>query len=203
MSEIYNTRRVEFVHTPIWNLHQENFLTFMKYILFAFISLILCASFAFGQTDKASVDAQRAEMKKLDPMIGRWQGAGWIQQGPERETFTGTENVQRKLDGLAVLVEGRFVDKKDVVIHETLAVLSYNQTSKDYDFNTFLASGRKGQYTMKATDAGWQWGFSFPAGVIRYDIKITPDTWHEAGQMSMDEGKTWKPFFEMTLKKVQ
>ena len=175
----------------------------MKIILFALICLALSVSMAFGQGDnKAATDAQRAEMKKLDAMIGKWQGSGWIQQGKERETFTGTENVQKKLDGLAILVEGRFVDKKDVVIHETLGVLSYNQTSKDYDFNTFLASGRKGQYTMKAAETGWQWGFSFPGGVIRYNIKLTSDTWHEAGEMSMDEGKTWRPFFEMTLKKV-
>jgi hypothetical protein len=174
----------------------------MKSILFAFICSVLCASFAFGQDNKASVEAQRAEMKKLDAMLGKWQGAGWIQQGKERETFTGTENVQRKIDGLAILVEGRFVDKKDVVIHETLGVFSYNQASKDYDFNTFLHSGRKGQYTMKQNDTGWQWGFSFPGGVIRYNIKLTADTWHEAGDISMDEGKTWRPFFEMTLKKV-
>ena len=167
--------------------------------------LILSVSFAFGQADKDALqklaDAQRAEMKKLDAMIGLWKGSGWSQQGKERETFTGTENVQRKIDGLALLVEGKFVDKNNVVKHETLAVLSYNSTSKDYDFNTFLFNGRKGQYTLKAAGEDWQWGFSFSGGTVRYTIKLTADTWHEIGEISMDEGKTWRQFFEMTLKK--
>lgn len=174
----------------------------MKNILFAFISIIMGVSFAFGQADKGSIDAQRAEMKKLDAMIGQWKGSGWNQQGKEKETFTGTETIQRKIDGLALLVEGKFVNKENVVIHETLAVFSYNSTSKDYDFNTFLSNGRKGQYTLKAEGDGWQWGLSFPGVMIRYHIKLTADTWHETGEISMDEGKTWRQIFEMTLKKV-
>jgi hypothetical protein len=172
----------------------------MKTVFSIIFCLLLSASFAFGQ--QVDKDALRAEMKKLDAMVGKWQGAGWIQQGKERETFTGTETVQRKIDGLALLIEGRFVDKKDVVIHETLAVLSYNPASKDYDFNTFLFNGRKGQYTLKTAPDGFQWGFSFTGGVIRYNIKLTADTWLETGEMSMDEGKTWRQFFEMNLKKV-
>lgn len=174
----------------------------MKNILLAFISIVLGVSIAFGQADKPSVDALRGEMKKLDAMVGNWKGAGWIQQGKEKENFTGSETVQRKIDGLALLVEGKFTNPEGKVIHETLAVLSYNPTSKDYDFNTFLFNGRKGQYTLKAAGQDWQWGFSFSSGTVRYTIKLTADTWHEIGEISMDEGKTWRQFFEMTLKKV-
>src|SRR6185436_17625884 len=107
----------------------------MKNILLAFITVIFSVSVAFAQMDKASVETSRAEMKKLEAMVGKWQGSGWSQRGKERETYTGTETVQRKIDGLALLVEGKFVNKENVVVHETLAVLSYNSTSKDYDFN--------------------------------------------------------------------
>lgn len=179
----------------------------MKNILLAFISIILSVSFVFGQADKdaqqKSIDAQRAEMKKVDALVGSWKGAGWSQMGKERETFIGTETVQRKIDGLALLVEGRFVDKDNVVRHETIALISYNIATKEYDFNALLASGRKGAYVLKLTDEGWKWGFSFPGGAVRYNIKLTGDTWLETGEMSMDEGKTWRQFFEMTLKKAQ
>ena len=80
----------------------------MKNILFIAIFLILGVSVAFGQVDKEAqqkvIEAQRAEMKKLDLWVGQWQGSGWIQQGKEKETFNGTETVQRKLDGLALLL---------------------------------------------------------------------------------------------------
>lgn len=169
--------------------------------------LCLNFSFAFAQANEAEIGTKRAEMKKLDELIGQWKGPGWIERGKERENFVGTETVQKKLDGLALLVEGRFTAKvppknEEKVIHETLAVLSYNSKTKIYDFNTFLANGITGQHEFKAAESGWIWGFQFPQGSIRYFIKIENDTWMETGEISMD-GKTWRKFFEMNLQKVK
>jgi uncharacterized protein (DUF305 family) len=70
----------------------------MKNVLLAVVFLALSVSVAFGQMDKEAqkkaIEAQRAEMKKLDSWIGKWEGSGWMQQGAEKETFTGTEIVQ-------------------------------------------------------------------------------------------------------------
>lgn len=146
----------------------------------------------------------KTEMKKLDPMVGKWSGEGWIQQGAAREEFTGTENVQRKIDGLALLIEGRFTDKKDAskVIHETLAVLNYNPKSSVYDFKTYLASGRNGDFTFKIASDGYEWGLDFPGTRIIYTISIKNNVWNEIGKISRDGGKTWLQFFEMNLKKL-
>ena len=206
MSEIYKTPGNKSL--IILLTIKRRFLKFtMKNILFALAFLILSVSFAFGQMDKEaqqkSIEAQRAEMKKLDKWIGHWSGSGWIQQGKERENFTGTETIQRKLDGLAILVEGKFTNKENVVIHETLAVLSYNLRTKIYDFHTYLGTGNRGQFEFKAVEGGWQWGMKFPGGEIRYLTKLTDDTWFETGEMTQDEGKTWRKFFEMELKKVK
>ena len=179
----------------------------MKNILFVTIFLIFCGSVAFGQVDKEaqqkSIEAQRAEMKKLDLWAGQWQGSGWIQHGKERETFTGTETVQKKLDGLALFVEGNFKNKEGIVTHETLAVLSCDLKTKTYRFNTYLGNGNKGEYEFKSTADGWQWGMQFPGSSIRFITKLTEDTWFETGEISQDEGKTWRKFFEMSLKKVR
>jgi len=180
----------------------------MKNILFVFVCMALSVSFALAQEKKNMekgnpIETKRAEMKKLDRLVGQWQGTGWIQQGKNRETFAGTETVQRKIDGLALLVEGNFKDKDGKVIHETIAVLSPNLQKKSYDFQAYLASGNAGGYEFKALGDGWQWGFQFPNGTIRYDIKINNDTWLETGEISQDSGKTWMKFFEMQLKKVK
>ena len=150
-----------------------------------------------------SAETKRAEMKKLDALVGQWNGSGWILHEKGKETFTGTEMVQRKLDGLALLVEGNFKNKEGVIIHETLAVLSPNTKTKNYDFRTYLANGMNGDQKLKALGSGWQWGFQIPSGIIRYDIKIENDIWIEAGEMSRDDGKTWMKFFEMNLKRVK
>ena len=173
------------------------------------MSLSYLAIFA-QETKKQNVAEQdqtgmsKTEMSKLDKMVGKWSGTGWIQQGPKREEFVGTENVQRKLDGLALLVEGRFTDQKDSsrVIHETLAVLSYNPNTKIYDFKTYLASGRGGDLTLKANETNYEWGMEFPEGKILYTITIKDGVWNEVGKITRDGGKTWLQFFEMNLKKM-
>lgn len=149
--------------------------------------------------------AQLAEMKKLEAGIGKWEGGGWIQRGPEKTYFQGTELIQKKLDGLALLVEGRFTDKAkpDMVIHQTLAVLSYDLREKTYKIKTYLKSGSQGYHNARVTENGWEWGFDVPGGPsVRFTIKYTADTWFEIGEVSMDGGKTWIKNFEMTLKKV-
>ncbi len=179
----------------------------MKNILFAALFVVLSVSLAFGQMDKEAqqklIEIRCVEMKKLDQWVGNWSGSGWIQQGREKETFVGAENVQKKLNGLALLVEGNFRNKEGVVIHETIGILTHNLKTKNYSFNTFLANGSNGEHEFKSTPDGWQWGLQFPGGSMRYTTKLSSDTWFEVGEISMDEGKTWRKFFEMELKKVK
>ncbi len=177
-----------------------------KFLLFS-LFMLLNVSFAFGQMNmeaqKKAVEVQRAEMKKLDLWAGKWEGSGWMQQGAEKQTFIGTENVQKKLDGLAMIVEGKFANKENVVIHETLAVVSYNPQTTNFDFSTYLATGNKGVYELKAIADGWQWEIPFPGGKIRYTTKLNAETWFEIGEMTRDDGKTWQKFFEMNLKRIK
>lgn len=165
--------------------------------------LFLFSSVAFSQDFGA--DTQLTEMKKLDMMVGKWEGAGWMQRGPKREEFKGTEQVQKKLDGLALLVEGKFSDKEDAtkVVHQTLAVLNYDTAAKGYKFKTYLLSGAGGLFDVKLLSPdSWQWGLEYPGMTIRYTVKFTADTWFEIGEMTRDNGKTWTKNFEMTLKRI-
>src|SRR5688500_2885005 len=169
-------------------------------ILFA--TVVLLAGFIGISAQEQTIELQRGEVKKLESMIGQWKGSGWIQQGAKRETFNGTETVQRKLDGLALLVEGRFTNAEGKVIHETLAVLDFNATPAKYRFRTYLGTGRSGEHDFKLVADGYEWGFQSPMGTIRYTIKTANDVWFEIGEFSKD-GKTWQKFFEMKLDKVK
>lgn len=169
---------------------------------FLFLLFILCVvSAALAQQPDYGADLQRAELKKLENMVGTWEGSGWFQMGKERETFQGTEIIQRKLDGVALLVEGKFKNPEGKVIHETLAVISYDTKQKIHRFRTYLANGSTGgDHVIKLLPDGWEWGFEVPGGTMRYTIKTTAGTWNEIGEFSRD-GKTWLKFFEMNLKK--
>ncbi len=175
---------------------------FMKITLLLLLILTGMTTITSAQEPNMA-ETKKAEMKKLDKMIGQWQGSGWIQQGPKRETFTGTENVQRKVDGLALLIEGRFTNPEGKVIHETLAAMSYDTSAKFYKMRAYLASGMSGEYDLKVVGDGYEWGFQTPNGAtIKYTITVTPDKWTEGGEYSMD-GKTWVKFFEMKLDRVR
>lgn len=169
---------------------------------YTFLFLLILSSAAFAQQPDFGAEMQRTELKKLEAMVGNWEGSGWIQQGKNKETFSGTEAVQRKLDGLAFLVEGKFSNPEGKVIHQTLAVISYDTKQKIYRFRTYLANGSTdGDQTIKLLPDGWEWGFDVPGGTLKYTIKPTDTTWSEIGEFSRDGGKTWLKFFEMNLKK--
>jgi len=172
----------------------------MKIFLLTTILLLTTICTIFAQENTAEM--QRAEVKKLDSMVGQWKGSGWMQQGPNRQTFTGTENVQRKLDGLALLIEGKFTNPEGKVIHETLAILDFNTKESKYRFRTYLASGMTGEQDYRLLADGYEWGFQTQAGTIRYTIKTTNDVWFEIGEFSKD-GKNWIKIFEMKLEKVK
>jgi hypothetical protein len=171
-----------------------------KLLLFAFVIVAASASVAIAQ--ETSPQLARNEVKKLDGMVGLWKGSGWIQTGPTREAFTGTEHVQRKLDGLALLVEGKFATAEGQVIHETLAVLDYDVKASKFRFATYLATGITGNFDFRVGADAYEWGFKTPAGFVRYQIKTTSETWSEVGEFSKD-GEKWMKFFEMNLKKVK
>ena len=163
----------------------------------ALVMVVLSAAAVFAQEN--DLQRQLSEMKKLEPMAGRWEGSGWMQQGPKRTTFTGSELVQSKLGGRILLVEGKFVDPDGRVIHETLAVLS-SKASK-FDFQTHLGTGMSGIHEFRVGQNGYEWGFQTSAGTIRYLISVKDDVWFEVGEFSRD-GKTWIKFFEMSLKRA-
>lgn len=165
--------------------------------------IVLLAGFTVVSAQQPdNAELQRAEVKKLESLVGKWQGSGWIMHEGKRETFTGSETVQRKLNGLALLVEGKFTNPEGRVIHETLAILTFNAKESKYNFRTYLASGTSGEHDFKLIPDGYEWGFQMPAGTIRYTIKTANEVWAEIGEFSKD-GKTWTKFFEMNLNKVK
>jgi hypothetical protein len=164
------------------------------------VALLVFSAAAFGQAaDSAAL--KRSKMTALEQMAGNWRGSGWIQTGATREEFSGTELIQKKIDGLALLVEGKFTNAQGKVVHETLAVLTYDDTLKNYRFATFLANGIAGVQDFKPVGDHYEWGFEIPkTGTVRYSFKIDGDTWNEVGEFSRD-GKTWNKTFEMRLER--
>jgi hypothetical protein len=152
--------------------------------------------------------AQRDAMKKLDFLVGRWKGAGWMEFAPgQRRTFQGTEVVSRKLDGLLLTIEGlhrgQVGDKEEaVVVHSAFTLVSYDDKARRYRFQAFTGRGQYEDAEARVSERQLVWGMKVPGfGDVRYTIKLDDKgRWIEVGEVSRD-GKTWRRFFEMTLQR--
>jgi len=109
---------------------------------------------------------------------------------------------------MVLLVEGLGKTKapgkqEEVVVHNALGLIAYDAGAKLYRVKTYLADGRNVEAEADFTEGGFQWRFQAPQGMsIRYTVKLTEKgEWFEKGEMSRD-GKTWRQFHEMTLRRV-
>jgi len=140
-------------------------------------------------------------MAKLDFLAGKWRGQGWITTGPgEPHRFNQSKDVQFKQDGTLLLIEGLGKEVgADRVVHEALAVVSYDAAKPGYRFRAFSGPGRYVEAEARVGDKSLQWGYANGPANVRFLIVLDDKgRWHETGEVSMD-GKTWRKFFEMTL----
>ncbi len=152
------------------------------------ILALLAASLGFAQQDP-DVAGQREAMKKLEFLVGTWTGEATVTTGPRGPIHVlQTENVEMKLDGLVLLIEGTARDPvtKDVVFR-ALATISYAPAARVYRFRAFN-DGRVLDTEMKVNDKGFEWGYKSGPAVIGYVMRLNEKgEWVETGEMKMGE----------------
>ncbi len=168
--------------------------------------LILLALTTLGQA-QTSAGQSGSEMRKLDFLLGAWEGEGWVIFGPgQRHTAKVRELAQAKAGGAVLLLEGVGKSKlegkeEEVIVHNAFATLWYDREAKRFRIMTWRATGDSIDADIKVGNKSLIWGFPDPrAGQIRFTIKLDEaGRWFEIGESSRD-GLTWNKFFEMTLR---
>lgn len=152
---------------------------------------------------QASEEAARPHpMAAIAGMVGTWTGEGWIQRGPERDTFVSREAVESRLEGEAILIEGRHHDAASgQVTHHALAMITWDDEGERYRFRSYVAGRGDGDFEGRIEDGIFVWGGPMGPGEMRYEITIEGDRWSEVGSFSQDGGETWTPFFGMELER--
>jgi len=170
--------------------------------------LLAFGVFAFGSVKGQAPDfsAQCKEhLNKLAALSGKWKGSGTVSMGPgQTETFAQTEDVQFRLDGTILQIEG-VGRREDKVVFNALAVINYDIVKGDYSMRSYLRDGRSTDAWFKVVeDNSFAWGYTLPrnSGQIRYTITLSDagKTWQEIGEYSSD-GTNWYKVFEMNLTK--
>jgi hypothetical protein len=147
----------------------------------------------------------REHLQKLSALTGKWKGTGTATMGPGRtETFDQTENIQFRLDGTVLEIEGTGKCGNDVVFN-ALGIINYDIVKGEYAMRSYLRDGRWTDAWLKILDDNsFGWGYTLPnnSGQIRYTITLKNDgkVWAEIGEYSSD-GSSWYKMFEMNLNK--
>jgi hypothetical protein len=173
---------------------------------------VLAAPRAAAAQEAATTTSESARRETLEPLlwlVGEWEGEGWIQKGPgERSTFTIHERAETALGDRLIVVEGvgrSTGEGEDAgqVVHHAFGVLSWDGEQGDYRFSTYRADDTGVDARATVEDGVVTWGFETPQGQVRFHIRQMEDgAWRENGEFSPDQGTTWYPFFEMTLRRV-
>ncbi len=147
-------------------------------------------------------------MEHVAFLVGDWTGEGWMDMRGQRASFRSSERVESRIDGLALLIEGTHTAdipgrSEPLVVHHALAMLTFDQDSDRYRFNTQVHSGGTGVYSGYFEDGAFVWEMTQGPSQVRYVIRLDDDgQWVETGERSAD-GQTWTQFFEMTLSRIE
>lgn len=149
-------------------------------LLAAALMISSSLSLAAQQPVSNSVDAQREAMRKLSFLVGHWSGPVTIVRGPgEALHLTQTEDVEYKLDGLVLLVEGKSTSADGKVLFSALATIAYDDASHTYRFRAY----HEGHYLdteLSVPANGFSWSFTAgPAQIV--------NTMHLTGKGEWDE----------------
>jgi len=132
------------------------------------------------RTGQPHVAAQRAALSKLGFLIGRWAGPLLVQSGPGAALhFVQSEDVQPKVDGLVLLVDGEARTSAGRAVFQALATISYDDVTATYRFRAYN-DGRYLDTTLRVSGQGFSWGYSAGPATITNTMRLTPaGAWSE------------------------
>src|SRR5579863_6300192 len=145
-------------------------------------SLLLAAQ----QSGAASADAERAAMHKLSFLAGHWSGPVTIVRGPgEPLRLTQTEDVEYKLDGLVLLVEGKSTGTDGKVQFSALATIAYDDASHTYRFRAYH-DGHYVDTELSVPANGFSWSFTAgPAHIVNTMHLTGKGEWEEVTEATV------------------
>ena len=167
----------------------------------SFLLSLIAAAAAYTQP-QPDIAAQRDAMKKLSFLAGKWSGEGTVVRGAgESVKLIQTEDVQYKLDGLVLLVEGTGRNAAGEVVFRALATASYDDHTHTYRWRSHSA-GRYLETELKVTPGGFVWAFDGgPAKVVNTMRLTERGEWHEITEITSGTAPPRKTL-DMTLKRL-
>jgi len=155
------------------------------FLAVAFLNSFLLSS--AGQPPVAdTVKLQREAMRKLSFLAGHWSGPVSIVRGVgEPLHLTQTEDVDYKLDGLVLLVQGKSTSADGKTQFSALATIAYDDASHTYRFRGYNA-GHYLDTELSVPDNGFSWGFmAGPTHIVNTMHLPANGEWNEVTEVTV------------------
>jgi hypothetical protein len=151
------------------------------------------------------LNAQRAAMKKLEFLIGKWNGEARLVRGPgESLDLLQSEEAQYRLDGLILVIEGIGRTKSDGrAVLQALGVISFDDENATYHMRAFN-DGRFLESDVKLLDhdMGISWGFALGQITTKSLLRINESgEWIELAEIKIGSEPP-KKLLELTVRRV-
>jgi hypothetical protein len=146
--------------------------------------LLLTSETLVAQQAQPTTEVQRQAMQKLGFLAGRWSGPVTIIRGPgDPLRLTQTENVQFKLGGVVLLIEGQSTGTDGKAQFQALATVSYDEASHTYRIRAYN-DGHYLDTELMALPDGFAWGFDSGPAHIQNAMHLTAQgEWQEATEV--------------------
>lgn len=171
-------------------------------------TLLLAPAMLAAQAPLPTTPPQLALFSRL---VGEWEGEATAVMGPgAKHVLRQTERVEAVAGGTAFAVRGRGFEKmasgQEQMTFDAFAVIYLDHDHATPRMRTHTMHGGNHadpDFTLRAD--GYTWSMRDPrAGLIKYEMHFDAQgRWVETGAVSRDDGKSWSPIFEMTLRRIR
>lgn len=177
----------------------------MKKLIIFFLTIncgIVC-----GQTPEK---IQKESIKKLSWLLGEWSGTSVVNMGGKKNSIVYVnESVRPSLDSTIYIINGQGFErdsltKKDVIVHDAFAVVSYDEKQNKFRWSAWrIPGGTYGDLEITLGDKSFEWSTKVQGGHTRYKAHLNQKgQWIEIGEFSKD-GVKWFKYITLTLDRTE
>ena len=144
------------------------------------------------------------KMHALKWLSGKWQGTAYLLgRDGMRQEVTHHLAFEPQLEGTMYLINENVMVARDTLFRN-LAFFGYDALHSQYNLHAFTNGGMQMSAYVEVLDNKMIWRFHSFGQIYRYTAQLnTQNQWHQIGEVSSDEGKSWAPFLESTLSRVK
>ena len=152
----------------------------------AVAALFFACTLGAQQPPSAAVQVQREAMQKLAFLAGHWFGPVTINRSAPLH-LTQTEDVQYKLDGLVLLIEGKSAGSDGKAQFQALATVAYDEAMHTYRFRAYN-DGHYVDTELTLLADGFSWGFTAgPLHIVNTMRLTAKGEWQEASEVKFGD----------------